>query len=130
MHELVKALSKLTPFCFSRVTPGRFSLSQPSGKCWIARSWSVRNTITFLTGRDCEVAFRPACRNGPATAAYFKSSLRVIRFLAPEFRPFLLDDFMMALLKGGVEASDMSPAQRRNYRKSMPQTCCRDPRSE
>ena len=66
--------------------------------------------MTFLMGRGCDVvAFKPipACKSGPATAAYFNSSLRVIRFLAPELTAFLPDDFMMALLNDGVETPDI-----------------------
>ena len=48
MQAAVQAVSKLSPWRRRRRIPGRFSRIQLAGKCWIARSWSVRKRITFL----------------------------------------------------------------------------------
>ena len=64
--------------------------TQPGGKCWTARSWSVRKTTTFLpsngspdvgprTPRRLAFAFEPpsTAAAGVARAADSSSSLRV-----------------------------------------------------
>ena len=51
MHAFVNAFSKVTPCRSSCVSPGRFCWDQPSGKCWMARSWSVMNMTTFIPAR-------------------------------------------------------------------------------
>ena len=51
MHAFVNAFSKVSPCRWSCVSPGRFCWDQPSGKCWMARSWSVTNMTTFIPAR-------------------------------------------------------------------------------
>src|SRR6266487_550002 len=87
MQALVNARSKDKPFCFRRVSPGRFSSSQPAGKCWIGRSWSVMKRMTFfLRPRtearplDAALASRPSPRMDAETAVVFSISLRLICF--------------------------------------------------
>src|SRR3954451_6174948 len=90
MQALVNAFSKSSPLRFSCVRPGRFSAAQPFGKCWIARSWSVRKTTTFIPARPPRLpadaasarstwapAPCPISSAGAATAADSSSSLRV-----------------------------------------------------
>jgi hypothetical protein len=87
MHEFVNARSKVSPLRCRRVRPGRLRRAQPRGKCWIARSWSVRKTITFIPASDLRPLRRATAARGraaapvskapPATAADLSSSLRV-----------------------------------------------------
>ena len=58
MQALVKARSKLSPCWRSRRIPGRFWRSQFGGKCWIARSWSVRKRMMFIPATSPLLAFR------------------------------------------------------------------------
>ena len=86
MQALQKAFSKVTPVSWRRVRPGRFSLDQPLGKCWISRSWSVMKMTRFLPAAGLEdpaaeavlLSAPPSARVGAAIAAFFKISLRVI----------------------------------------------------
>ena len=64
MHAFVKAFSKVTPCRWSCVSPGRFCSDHPSGKCWMARSWSVMNITTFIPARLAGTA--PAAPRAPA----------------------------------------------------------------
>ena len=88
MHALVNAFSKVRPCLFRRVRPGRLSFSQLTGKCWMARSWSVMKRMTFLSRRrrgpwfPCAALARdPSPKIGAEIAATFSSSLRVSRSL-------------------------------------------------
>ena len=62
MQALVKARSKLTPCWRSRRIPGRFWRSQLGGKCWIARSWSVRMRTMFIPATSRSPPFAGAER--------------------------------------------------------------------
>src|ERR1700710_1317592 len=60
MQALVKARSKLSPWRRSRRIPGRFCRIQLGGKCWIARSWSVRKRMMFFPATSLPLLFSPA----------------------------------------------------------------------
>ena len=67
MQALVKARSKLSPWRRSRRIPGRFWRSQFGGKCWIARSWSVRKRMMFIPATSLRLPFaRGSARSTPA----------------------------------------------------------------
>src|SRR6266567_2625526 len=78
MQALQKARGKVSPCRIRRSSPGRFFLAQPLGKCWMARSWSVRKTRTFmpLRLRLLDIVVDPSCVHGtvPCSGPIFKTA--------------------------------------------------------